>query len=1054
MNVTIAVPARAVTLTLVLGPEHGATTLEGLAARAVAAGRRTVGDLAELFTLPHRVMLDVVHGLWTKGYVSVDFSEGQLELTDTARDEIAQGSALTKAGTQHEQRKFVYEPITGSVFNFSSSVSSPPAGAIEVPVRQGTDTDDLPRGELLRAVRSMIRYDRRTRGLRQNILDVSFGNPLVNTDGAMRWLSVRGTVHQDFDTGRLSVEISEDEWNQQARDRFRDEIALLAEQDPPLPFIDRLRGKAEPSRPARTDLAYLGSRLTRLANAAAATAPTKLKLADEELRAAARKLGERIDYLTAFRAEAEPVSAGEGVRWTRSDLIQSARHQLVIAAPTIEYGPLKEILPDLDDALGRGVTVVLLWGTAVNAAFPDKVGNALHDLKTRYGDRMIFAKRSARIRASLMIQDDERACVGSRSLLTVDSGAGVLVQRPEGSAAPARCVVDLLIWARSFFPDWQTSRRIAFRPEDLGRTPDADPAPAPVPVARVLPELPDEAIQDSPAARIRWAADWRDTATRLTGAIRKLHTGVPVVLTVQDAEYQALIHQALHTEASRIAVTDDHAEHEVCGDALGHHLQAQLDNGATVHLFHPVPAGPAASEAFEQLTTAVRRTRTLRHGKAATRSVVCDLTVVVGSCSPLARRSHRSDPDVLSGHVGLHVRSGDFAAAHTRGLGIADWHGAPAEGAPAAPAEVTEVTEDRAWSDLEELLQAQESGVERVELREQAVTTLLSRPREEPQWQRWANWLVEDAWHRHAFVEAHLLAPLTAGPGRVTAELSAVAVPIEHGPTGDPLFYAALDLPARSEERAVCLVGAIAELLLWGGPAGADVYAELSEKATGIPLPAAWRELGERAVAYHAATGGPLPLRQLASEAERTRLTEQAARAQRALAQRVEDFRPSRQAFAFRGGYYLHDQLFAANGLMTRIQEVAAAPRPYTAGTYAELESVLPPGPDILGHLNKIVADGHHPPVQWTNYNLMRYADRAAEIVDGAREVVALMKELASIRDGGTDVTGHHHAVALLIRERWDELFREAEALGPLYAQPALALLRRLHRPNLVEETE
>lgn len=312
MNVTIAVPVRAVTLTLVLGPEQGATTLEGLAARAVAAGRRTVADLADLFTLPRRVMLDVVHGLWTKGYVSVDFSEGRLELTDTARDLIAQGSALASAGVQQEQRKFVYEPITGSVFTYASSLSSPPAGAIEAPVRQGIGTDDLPRGELLRAVSSAIRYDRRNRGLRQNVLDVSFGNPLLSADGSMRWLSVRGAVHSDFDTGRLSVEISDDsEWNQQARDRFRNEIAFLSEQDPPHPFVARLRDVAEPSRPARTDLGYLGSRLTRLADAAAATPATKLKLAHEELQTAARRLGERIDYLAGFRAAAEPVAVGE-----------------------------------------------------------------------------------------------------------------------------------------------------------------------------------------------------------------------------------------------------------------------------------------------------------------------------------------------------------------------------------------------------------------------------------------------------------------------------------------------------------------------------------------------------------------------------------------------------------------------------------------------------------------------------------------------------------------------------------------------------------------------
>ncbi|UYM25760.1 hypothetical protein NQP46_30675 [Streptomyces albus] len=519
-----------------------------------------------------------------------------------------------------------------------------------------------------------------------------------------------------------------------------------------------------------------------------------------------------------------------------------------------------------------------------------------------------------------------------------------------------------------------------------------------------------------------------------------------MVLMAEDAEYRSLIHLALHSDARRIAITDDDAEHEACGDALGRHLRALLDDGATVHLFHPAPAGPATSEAFEQLTAAVRRTRTLRHGRATTRSVVYDRAVVVGSSSPLVRRSHRTDADLLSGHVGLHILGADFAARHTHELGIADWHGVPAEDTPRAPAEVGQ---DRAWADLDELLRAPE--LRRAELRGQAVRTLLARSREEPQWRRWANWLVEDAWHRHAFVEAHLLVPLTAGTGSVSPELSAVAVPVEKGPTGDALYYAALGLPALPEERAVCLAGAIAELLLWGGRAGADVYAELSAGATGAPLPAVWCELGERAVAHHEATGQALPLRRLASEAERTRRVEQVDRARNALAQRIDDFRPARQTFAFRGGYYLHDQLFAADGLMTRIQAVAEAPGPGTADTCEKLGAALPSGPDIRPYLDEIVAAGQHSAIQWTNYNLMRYADRAAGIVDDAREVVALMAELAAAPDGGTATDGHHHEVTRLIRDRWDELFREAEALGPLHAKPALALLHRLRPLNRAE---
>ncbi len=83
-DVELAIPCRLVTLSLLLGPEEGLTTLEDLVAKAVAAGRTTVEDHAELFALPRRIVLDVVHSLWRKGHVMVDFTSGTLELTDGA----------------------------------------------------------------------------------------------------------------------------------------------------------------------------------------------------------------------------------------------------------------------------------------------------------------------------------------------------------------------------------------------------------------------------------------------------------------------------------------------------------------------------------------------------------------------------------------------------------------------------------------------------------------------------------------------------------------------------------------------------------------------------------------------------------------------------------------------------------------------------------------------------------------------------------------------------------------------------------------------------------
>src|SRR5258707_35069 len=81
----IALPARLGSLSLTLGPEKGVTPLEDYVARAVQLGCTTVDELEGLFLLDRTIVLDAVHGLWTKGHVVVDFEQSVVDLSEGAR---------------------------------------------------------------------------------------------------------------------------------------------------------------------------------------------------------------------------------------------------------------------------------------------------------------------------------------------------------------------------------------------------------------------------------------------------------------------------------------------------------------------------------------------------------------------------------------------------------------------------------------------------------------------------------------------------------------------------------------------------------------------------------------------------------------------------------------------------------------------------------------------------------------------------------------------------------------------------------------------------------
>lgn len=449
--VDIALPCRLISLKVRLGPEHGVTTLEELAAKAILAGRASVERLAELFGLPRRMMLDVMLGLWGRGYVSIDMESGAIELSDSAREILVGGGSLSDAAAETEDRQFLFEPVTGRVLLPEDGMQYPPAGTLQAPLSHGISESDLPPDELLRAVQAAIRQDRR-RGFRKTVLEVSFGHPVLRPVAKLRWLVVTAGVTIDPDSERLAVTLADTKrWDAQSAAMLRQHMAALADTQPSHPFVQALRGQADRRFNPPESAEALFERFSEAVGRLDGADPADLPEHQRELSELHAQLADRVAAVDRARASVTVVSRAPGHAWATEMLIDEARTQLVIVAPAIGYRALNPLLPALRAALDRRVQLVVLWGRTQGDTLQTPVRGAFDELAIKYKSRVLIADRSARTDACAVIADDSRALVGSHSLFDMEPGrdywaASVLIESAGEDSGPTAAVTGLLDW--------------------------------------------------------------------------------------------------------------------------------------------------------------------------------------------------------------------------------------------------------------------------------------------------------------------------------------------------------------------------------------------------------------------------------------------------------------------------------------------------------------------------------------------------------------------------------------------------------------------------------
>ncbi|MFJ6049885.1 hypothetical protein [Streptomyces sp. NPDC092307] len=679
-TVLIAIPCRLITLQMKLGAEEGASTLEDLVLRAVTAGRNTVRDLGELFSLPNRLVLDVVHGLWSKGCLAVDFSTNTLENTQTATTGLGEGAWENAVAPKVHMRKFLFDPVTAAVMLHRKGMEKIPIGAVPMPLARGISETDIPQTELLRAVREAVRTERREHAERQRVLDVSFANPMLSPSEAVHWNTVEVMVNRDpvTDTVTATPLQMPQGWGRRAFQLFQARVNELVRDRPKSKFVQQLLSREVLESAPQDTLRSLLVELDRLAEGLKSVPPGAVPTLHRALHDKATAVLDQLAEASRARCSVQSVAHGAGVQWVVKQLIEQATSQLVLALPRISYDALHALLPSLELAAKQGVTLVWLWGDTPSATLDAKVATALFDLRSRFSDTVMLEPRSSCSSAAAVVCDDLYAYVGSTSPLSANPGAGMLVKPVEGTDDPPSCVTDLLSWARRTYPDWQERQNIALLPSDFGRRRgpghrvDVGPAERSVP----LPELKAAVDEDEVADTTQWAANWGRVLQSLMRAVEEVYRGRPVVKAVWDGMYAELVQQSVDGATERLALTDDSAETEMCTDVLGQRLSGLRDKDVVIHLQHPpLRNGRNIPRDYAEIHRRLGAEGTVRSTKARARAVLSDHEIVMGSYRPLGNRLVNPVQGPAPTELGLHIMNTALAAEFAVELGIRNWFG-------------------------------------------------------------------------------------------------------------------------------------------------------------------------------------------------------------------------------------------------------------------------------------------------------------------------------------------------------------------------------------------
>lgn len=590
MPFDIYAQADVVSARLTLAPAASAGNIESTLMEAIRAGVNSPHDLADIFGLAPRLVLQVLGDLWRAGRISVDLETDYetLSLTTVATEELdaAGASAVATSSTTMASEKLVIERLLGRALPREASIDRVPYEDRDLVV-PASPTDravsQVSEAELVAALSTGDLDPESGSGGGQRVISAFLQPEMLQVATKRRYVRMRAAAVVS-EANELTVVVVDDRLSASERARATSRLQDVIDQQPKSKFANRLRERAEP-----TSLRAKGAdEIVRDLTHHVATLETCPYNERQHRHDKAAFLCQQVASLAQSRVDREMevevvTTLAEHTRVMRQ-LIDDAKRQVVLAVPWIRVRGLESIRTQLLDAIERGVQVVLVWGINARedqmgpseAAWLDSI--TAHAHRVGAPGRLLYSRsRAARSHAKLVISDDRRMMVTSKNFLSGTSHLelGVLLTSIGEQHCPA------IEAGLQYVYDKAPSPEIAYALHRLPGSFGARTSGAELDLR--LPRLQEGLLQETaPPAVVRvWAAAWAEAAIRAEALLSRPR---PVVSPVTDLQHRGVLREAAAAANTRLLVASDQLTETALTRDIAALLLDRASEGVTIAL--------------------------------------------------------------------------------------------------------------------------------------------------------------------------------------------------------------------------------------------------------------------------------------------------------------------------------------------------------------------------------------------------------------------------------------------------------------------------------------
>jgi len=586
----VLVPCELVTATVVLAPSEVPTHLEKLVLKAIDKGAASISELNLIFAIGTRPMLRLILDLLNRGLVLFNFGTGEVRLAPYVTELIRDNRIDTIGSSERTFRRvfLLRDLIAGTILpRRKRSVS----GALPriPPLLEPDSKSALGADAILREVRAQHSGRTTRSGRPLHVLDIFF-EPTDLSDnevtGGIRDLELELNYQTDPDSDMLSVTIEYPEdlpWR--TRVELEKVLTRLANEDHPLAVFGDARARStvavipRPVAGLAHNIQALTSLATRLEHADAGT----FSHWQDTMEHAVSAIRDALEF-NVKRGTIELLSTSARQIDIIKVIITSAQQQIVMACPFVHYNAIGQFRNELEQALGRGRNVFLLFGIGDDPPLDTGVANWLYDLKARYTNQLFFSERSARCHAKFVVGDANNLLLTSYNFFSAlpgdvfEFGIQLKAESPiaagelDNSSPICQPAVDLLAISRELFPEYAQGQLINAHPTQFGVRETHK---------SILPEVPHPPTPDNDPFAAERVRLWKHYARQVVSL--SAQAGATFHL-VRDAQHRQMLFDALRTSQCRLLVLSDQLSTRMVNRRFTEALEACLTRGTMVTL--------------------------------------------------------------------------------------------------------------------------------------------------------------------------------------------------------------------------------------------------------------------------------------------------------------------------------------------------------------------------------------------------------------------------------------------------------------------------------------